>query len=173
MKTEVGSPLLRVTELGESERLCWDEACVEVKVISCSWVAIRRWRCLLAEWLHPWLWSSPLCIPALACPAAKVQRAAKVNSFPPSAPIQPFGITCIWHWSHICQRPKPAQRLMANISTYLAPSRAPLWPSGPTIAEQHQSRGQIPLLHHKMNGYQLARGPTSLRFHLASWWCHK
>lgn len=106
MRTEAGSPSLRVTELGDSERLCWDEACVEVKVISCSWVAIRRWRCLLAEWLHLWLWSSLLCIPALACPAAKVERAAKVKSFPPSAPIQPFGITCIWHWSRICQRPE-------------------------------------------------------------------
>lgn len=56
--------------------------------------------------------------------------------------------------------------LMANISTYLAPWRPRLWPSGPIMAEQHQSCGQIALLHHKMNHYQLARVPTSLRFHL-------
>lgn len=52
-------------------------------------------------------------------------------------------------------------------------SRPRLWPSGPTTAEQHQSCGQITFLHHKMNRYRLAGGPTSLRVHLALWWCHK
>lgn len=79
------------------------------------------------------------CIPALACPAAKVQRAGKVKSFPPLAPIQPFGITCIWYWSHNCQQPKPAQILMANISTYLAPLPPQLSPSGPINAEPDHS----------------------------------
>lgn len=49
---------------------------------------------------------------------AVVQRhtgARRVKSFPPSAPIQPFGIARIWHWSHICQRLKPAWLLIANL----------------------------------------------------------
>lgn len=92
------------------------------------------------------------------------------KSFPPSAPVQPFSISCMWYWSYICQRLKPAQLLMANILAYLASLRPRLRPSGPATAEQHQSRSQITLLHHKMNRYQLA---NLLRVHLASWWCHK